>query len=279
MEVGGVDQSAENYTITGNETYANLIAQINGKSTTTGLLATQVAGTSFIDFYSDSYGTNIKVKAIISSGPQSGEIPMSVSAIGSDVAANIGGLALNGSGLVTYGNVGSTWAGTQISLTATAATTPANYLFSVAVGDLQFSLTDNGAESDLITYAIRNMQTNEIGTTGMYGNNGLDDIISGSTYALASNPAAAVAIIDQAIADVSMERAKLGAFQKFTLESTLNNLGTARENLSASESRIRDVDMAAEMMEFTKNQILVQAGTAMLAQANQLPQMVLKLLG
>jgi flagellin len=77
---------------------------------------------------------------------------------------------------------------------------------------------------------------------------------------------------------VSAERAKLGAYQN-RLEHTINNLGTASENLTAAESRIRDVDMAKEMMEFTKMSILQQAATAMLAQANQQPQMVLQLLG
>ncbi|MDZ7672944.1 MAG: flagellin [Halanaerobiales bacterium] len=78
--------------------------------------------------------------------------------------------------------------------------------------------------------------------------------------------------------DVSSERAKLGASQN-RLDHTINNLNTAQENLTAAESRISDVDMAKEMMEFTKSQILSQAGTAMMAQANQLPQGVLQLLG
>jgi len=87
----------------------------------------------------------------------------------------------------------------------------------------------------------------------------------------------AVDIIQSAIETVSAERSKLGAYQN-RLEHTINNLGTSAENLTASESRIRDVDMAKEMMEFTKLNILSQAAQAMLAQANQLPQSVLQLL-
>ncbi|MBX5475245.1 MAG: flagellin FliC [Thermoleophilia bacterium] len=83
--------------------------------------------------------------------------------------------------------------------------------------------------------------------------------------------------IDQAIENVSDARATFGAVQN-RLEHTLNNLATYEENLSASESRIRDVDMASEMVNFTKLQVLQQAGTAMLAQANQQPQAVLQLL-
>jgi flagellin len=87
----------------------------------------------------------------------------------------------------------------------------------------------------------------------------------------------AIALIDSAITSVSAERSTLGAIQN-RLEHTINNLGTSAENLTAAESRIRDVDMAKEMMEFTKNNILSQAAQAMLAQANQQPQGVLQLL-
>lgn len=87
----------------------------------------------------------------------------------------------------------------------------------------------------------------------------------------------AISVINNALEVVSEERSKLGAIQN-RLEHTINNLGTSSENLTASESRIRDVDMAKEMMEFTKNNILSQAAQAMLAQANQQPQGVLQLL-
>ncbi len=83
--------------------------------------------------------------------------------------------------------------------------------------------------------------------------------------------------IDAAIDNVSQARATFGAIQN-RLDHTLNNLATYEENLSASESRIKDVDMASEMVNFTKLQVLQQAGTAMLAQANQQPQAVLQLL-
>lgn len=89
--------------------------------------------------------------------------------------------------------------------------------------------------------------------------------------------ARSISIIDGAIDKVSSQRAKLGAYQN-RLEHTINNLTTASQNLTAAESRIRDLDMAQEMMNFTKLQILMQAGNAMLAQANILPQAVLQLL-
>ncbi|MDR0616399.1 MAG: hypothetical protein LBG29_06275 [Synergistaceae bacterium] len=89
--------------------------------------------------------------------------------------------------------------------------------------------------------------------------------------------ARSITIIDAAISKVSTQRAKLGAYQN-RLEHTINNLTTASTNLKSSESRIRDADMAKEMMTFTKLNVLSQAGNSMLAQANQLPQNVLALL-
>ncbi|MFW5962097.1 MAG: flagellin [bacterium] len=88
----------------------------------------------------------------------------------------------------------------------------------------------------------------------------------------------AIDLIDDAIQEVSTQRASLGAYQN-RLEHTVSNLNVTKENLQAAESRIRDADMAEEMMDFTKNQILSQAGTAMLAQANAKSQGVLQLLG
>jgi flagellin len=97
------------------------------------------------------------------------------------------------------------------------------------------------------------------------------------TSDLTTDASAAIDEIDDAIKTVSTTRATLGAYQN-RFEHTINNLSVAIENLSASESRIRDTDMASEMVSFTRAQILSQAGTAMLAQANQAPQGVLQLL-
>ena len=115
-----------------------------------------------------------------------------------------------------------------------------------------------------IGLSIGDMRTDALGLTNT----------SINTY---DNAQKAISEIDTAIKIVSGERSKLGAYQN-RLEHTINNLNTSSENLTAAESRIRDVDMAKEMMEQTKNAILSQAAQAMLAQANQLPQGVLQLL-
>jgi flagellin len=99
-----------------------------------------------------------------------------------------------------------------------------------------------------------------------------------TTTALAAAPGAtSVSAVDAAIDAVSTQRGVFGAAQN-TLEHIVNNLAVAAENMAASESRIRDLDVAAEMVSFTKSQILSQAGTAILAQANQAPQSILSLL-
>jgi flagellin len=101
--------------------------------------------------------------------------------------------------------------------------------------------------------------------------------VKGIVVTAAGGGAAGITVADAQITAVSTGRATLGASQN-RLEHTINSLNVAVENLSASESRIRDTDMASEMVNFTRAQILSQAGTAMLAQANQAPQGVLRLL-
>jgi flagellin len=102
--------------------------------------------------------------------------------------------------------------------------------------------------------------------------------VSGLDLTTATGAQAAITSLDAAINTVSTNRVNLGAFQKNTLESNLNSLAIAKENLAASESTIRDADMALEMVQFTRNQILLQSGAAMLLQANQVPQVILQLL-
>jgi flagellin len=104
----------------------------------------------------------------------------------------------------------------------------------------------------------------------VFGATGLDGL------SLTSGAAAAIETIDDAIAQVSKSRSTLGATQN-RLDHAIANVSVAMENLSAAESRIRDADIAEEMVSFTRNQILQQAGTAMLAQANSVPQSVLSL--
>jgi flagellin len=126
------------------------------------------------------------------------------------------------------------------------------------------------ASGDSITVTIDN-------GTATKGFSSTDLATASVDLTTAAGAGTAITAIDAAIDKVSASRAKLGAVQN-RFEHTINNLNVAVENLSASESRIRDTDMASEMMNFTRSNILSQAGTAMLAQANSAPQSVLQLL-
>ncbi|MEZ4461599.1 MAG: flagellin [bacterium] len=131
-----------------------------------------------------------------------------------------------------------------------------------------------GIEStDTLSIAVsQGFSTADLEDAGGTTNLGAVDLTS------TTNAATAMSVLDNAISVVSETRAGLGASQN-RLESKIENLSVSRENLEAANSRIRDVDVASEMASMTKNQILMQAGASMLAQANSLPQTALSLLG
>jgi flagellin len=138
------------------------------------------------------------------------------------------------------------------------------------VGGGVFQVGANVTAQDQIVLSI-----DDIRITG--GSNVTYTALTGIDVTNPSQNATAGTLVDAAIAAISALRGKLGAAQN-RFESTIANLQVTTENLSASESRIRDTDMASEMVNFTRDQILLQAGTAMLAQANAAPQTVLRLL-
>lgn len=142
-----------------------------------------------------------------------------------------------------------------------------NLLDSTAGNDVTVQVGANSGDTMTLDFT-----TKGIDLTAVIGTD-----IATITVDSSTNAQATVSAVNTAIESVSSGRSKLGAWQN-RLEHTIKNLDNAAENLQAAESRIRDVDMAKEMMEFTKNNILNQAATAMLAQANQAPQGVLQLL-
>ena len=162
--------------------------------------------------------------------------------------------------------------GGAISSPASAATNTSGKVFHIGA---------NSGQS--INLSIMNMSAGALGvhTSGVTSTDSLaaaGSIGAGINITTQTSADNAISVIDSALKRVSETRASLGAVQN-RLEHTINNLGTTSENLTAAESRIRDTDMAKEMMDFTKNNILMQAAQSMLAQANQQPQGVLQLLG
>ena len=144
-------------------------------------------------------------------------------------------------------------------------TTGTSFSFQVGLG---------ATSNDSISATIKGVKAADIGVvTG-----GSVSSLAGIDISTATGAQNALAVIDQAITDVSSRRADLGSVQN-RLNVTISNLGSARENLSAANSRIRDVDVASETADMTRNNIPMQAGVSVLAQANQSPQVALALLG
>ena len=162
------------------------------------------------------------------------------------------------------------------STTASGGTKDQSIKFQIGANEKQamsVSIDDMRASALGIVGSGKGFQTEKTVTDGT-NSTSVENSLDISNHDSAGN---AVTVIDKAIEKVSTQRAQLGAVQN-RLEHTINNLGTTSENLTAAESRIRDTDMAKEMMDFTKNNILTQAAQSMLAQANQQPQGVLSLL-
>ena len=135
---------------------------------------------------------------------------------------------------------------------------------SVATAANAVTLQVGANGSQVIAFTIGTMSAADLG-------------ISGIAIGTAASATQAIAPVDAAIRQVNASRAAMGAIQN-RLEQTISRLDLTSENLQAAESRVRDADMATEMIDFTRNQILQQSGTAMLAQANQAPQSILRLL-
>ena len=184
-------------------------------------------------------------------------------------------LAVQASSTATYDTAARTAAQAEITALRTEITRVGDTTKFGSIG-----LLDGTASASALTFQVGSgTATGEaIGVTLMTISSAALTLasidVSSTTYASITG---AITTLDTAISAVSNSRATIGALQN-RFESLTSNLSVTVENLAASESRIRDTDMAAEMVEFTKNQVLQQAGTAMLAQANQIPQSILSLL-
>ena len=195
---------------------------------------------------------------------------------GVDVAGTIDGVAATGLGNVLTATTGDA---KDLSLTvgadtdATSTVTGDQGTVTVADNSLVFQIGANQNQTARI--AISNVNSDQLGK-GVENNqfNNLSEIDVTS----AAKAQDTLAVIDQAISNITNLRGDLGAFQSNTLESTANNLRVTLENTVSAESVIRDTDFAEEIASFTRNQVLVQAGSSVLGNANQIPQLVLSLL-
>jgi flagellin len=189
---------------------------------------------------------------------------------------NVAISSFGGQSFSVAGNRGQTLTGSlgaTVTLASTATATTYSNALTVTNGAM-FQIGPN--QNQTVAVNIASMRTTAIGL-GVAANQFAD--LASINVTTAAKAQDAVGVIDQAIDDVSTLRAELGAFQKNTLESGTNNLRATLENTTQAESVIRDTDFSQEIASFTKSQVLQQAGLSVLANANQLPQMILSLLG
>ena len=203
-----------------------------------------------------------------------GDVPVYVQN-GIDVAGTIGGEFAHGKGQVLTGSEPTKVSGVQVKYTGEQAP-DGEFAGTVTIAQ-NSSVFQIGANYDQSTaFSLRNTGTKRLGN-GIVNDSGFKSLhqidVTDTQKALDS-----MKLVDKAIEEVSSFRGDMGAFQKNNLESNLNYLRNAHENLTNAESVIRDADMAEEMTNYTRNQIMVQSNTAMLAQANQTPNAVLSLL-
>ena len=196
---------------------------------------------------------------------------------GTDVKGEIGGEETIGKGQILTGAVGAgTTEGIKIRYTGESAPVGGK---AGTITFVQNSLTFQigGNANQFSQFSLRSMKAADLGRgeSNTSGFKALDEVKMLSSAQAQS----AIAVIDKAIEEVNSNRGEMGAFQKNNLESNLNYLRIAHENTVSSESVIRDADMANEMAKFTRDKIMTEASTAMLAQANQSSMTVMKLLG
>lgn len=198
---------------------------------------------------------------------------------GVDIVGEIAGEEAVGKGQILTGAGGFGSKAEGISIRYSGETTPPPGQRAGTITFSQNSLTFQigGNANQTARVSMKNVKADQLG-------NGVSNKSGFRSFAeldLMNSQGAqdSLAIIEQAIQDVAANRGSLGAFQRNTLESNLNYLRAAHENVVNSESVIRDADMAEEMTKFTRNQIMIESSTAMLAQANQTPKSILKLLG
>jgi flagellin len=204
-----------------------------------------------------------------------------VGASGTDAVANIDGVQFAADGNLL--SVTSTMFVGTVELAPNTVASGSSLQFTVDRSGLLFQLNTEETVGDQHIIGLPNMTTSSLGTTvrtigGKSIGGFLDSIRAGGANDLFTDPGNAVRIVDAAINDVSDVRAYLGAFTNDTIDPNIDSLNIAIENLTASESEIRDLDFATETANYTRSQILFQAGISVLAQANLIPQSVLKLL-
>lgn len=270
---------------TSGTTMSDVVAAINSRRDSTGVQASLVSAgdlSSGMVFSSIEYGSNafVSVRRIGNGGEFFDTRISGQREIGTDVTAIVNGVLATGKGLEIA--VKSPGLNIEMLLTAAFAQDTANVkTFDITGGGAKFQLGPAVNVNQQINFGVRSVAASRLGATY------LDDELqflnsiqsSGDNSLNSANFLNASKIIDSAIDEVAVLRGQLGAIERNTIQPNIRSLQVALENITASESKIRDADFALETSQLTRAQILVQAGTAVLATANSNAQTVLQLLG
>jgi len=255
-----------------------VISRINEFTSQTGVVAEDNGGNTRL--YSIGYGSSQSISVVSDTADAADSSGFGTTAIndsGVDVEGEIDGVAFTGQGNVLTANSGAAQ-GLSVqfatdSADASSTVTGAQGSVTVTNNSLTFQIGPNQKQTASIGINRVNPSSLGVGVTNnQFGNLNEIDVRSGA------GAQDAIAVVDAAIDDITNLRGDLGAFQQNTLEATANNLRATLENTINAESVIRDTDFAEEIANFTKQQVLQQAGTSVLGNANQLPQLVLRLL-
>jgi len=258
---------------------SQVIDRINDFTAQTSVIADANGAGGATRLYTDSFGNESEVEVVsnkVAAADSSGFGSTRQVGLGVNVEVTIGGNAYVGSGNVVTASRGSE-KGLTISIAADTdlvnTVTGAQGSIDVTDKSLAFQIGPNADQTAQIAIAKAEASSLGIGApSNRFANLGEIKVLS----AAQSNDT--LHIVDRAIDDITNLRGELGAFQQNTLQATANNLRVTLENTINAESVIRDTDFAQEVSEFTKQQILQQAGASVLASANQVPQLVLSLL-
>ncbi len=277
LAAGSFSLNGTTFSFAAGQTGNEVVSAVNAASAQTGVTAVLNASNR-LEFTSTKVGSNARIDFVDAQGVVSAAAGTTAAQTGTNALATV---EVGGSGAVLFtgglnGADGLTLKdanGNTLRLTdaGNATTATAAAVGQVAVGSAQFQIGANANQT--ASLSIGNFAASQLGQGIVSGKN-----LSNLDLTSASGANDALKVIDQAIEEVSKARGSIGNFQRNVLESNIRSLGTARENLAATESSIRDTDVAAEMTQYTKSQILQQAGLSVLAQANSAPQAVLSLL-
>jgi len=264
------------YSIEGIYTAINAVTAATGVSASWISAGTHSSGINFqsVDYGSDAY---VSVRMLNTTGGTFGVTDTSGNSVQRDEGADIVA-AINGTRAVGVGRV-LTLNTTALDLKMTmdaAFGSASTSTFAITGGGAMFQLGPHINSSEQTSIGINSIAASRLGSSE---NGFLSEVSTGGSFSLVNGEYnQAVKIIEEAIEQISVMRGRLGAFEKNTLDTNLNSLQVTLENITASESTIRDADFAAETAALTRSQILVNAGTSVLAIANQTPQSVLSLL-